>query len=366
MTRETKEKERQTRTGEWLPEFTPASDIIKYAAATQPQISRGQKTDDYYGVPLLKKPKWRWQIALYFFFEGISAGSFLTAALSDFFGGNRYRDLTRAGYYTSLLALLPCPPLLVADLGRPERFHHMLRVFKPSSPMNLGAWALSAYSLPATILAARQLIGDGHNHDEKGSIFNKLIPARSLSALGMPLSLTMLSYPGVLLSTTSTPVWSRSRFLGALMACSSFSNGMSAISFLLAVKGTEGSQSSERLEKLESIAGLCEGGVLAAYLITSEDAAQPLLKGRYAKHIWLGAIGAGLVLPALIRTSLSFRRRKQSRAVRIIRSALSLAGGLALKWAVTHAGRESALDTKATRNATRPSQSAPGWATGNH
>jgi len=43
--------------------------------------------------------------------------------------------------------------LLIADLGRPERFHHMLRVAKPSSPMSVGTWILTAYG-PGSGLAA--------------------------------------------------------------------------------------------------------------------------------------------------------------------------------------------------------------------
>jgi hypothetical protein len=35
---------------------------------------------------------------------------------------------------------------LVHDLGRPARFINMLRVFKPTSPMSVGTWILSAYA----------------------------------------------------------------------------------------------------------------------------------------------------------------------------------------------------------------------------
>src|SRR5438094_607000 len=36
-------------------------------------------------------------------------------------------------------------PLLIADLGRPARFLNMLRVFKPQSPMSVGAWTVAAF-----------------------------------------------------------------------------------------------------------------------------------------------------------------------------------------------------------------------------
>src|SRR5207237_3241016 len=153
-------------TTDWLPEYTPSADVVKMATANPATSEQADERDGYYGVPLLKRPKWRWEIALYFFFEGISAGSFLLGALADLSGNKRLRALTRAAYDVSILTLLPCPPLLIADLGRPERFHHMLRVFQPMSPMNLGAWTLTGFSAPVTAITAVRLISDGSSSDQ--------------------------------------------------------------------------------------------------------------------------------------------------------------------------------------------------------
>src|SRR5260370_29625036 len=153
-------KAKEKSTSQWPPEFTTRADIVKMTTSAQ-----ADERDGYYGVPLLKRPKWRWEIALYFFFEGISAGSFLLGAISDLSGNKRLRELARTAYDVSFLTLLPCPPLLIADLGRPERFHHMLRVFKPTSPMNLGAWTLTGFSAPVTAITALRLISDGSSRD---------------------------------------------------------------------------------------------------------------------------------------------------------------------------------------------------------
>src|SRR5207247_7304962 len=112
--------------------------------------------------PLLKRPKWRWEIALYFFFEGVSAGSFLLGALADLSGNKCLRKLARTAYDVSFLTLLPCPPMLIADLGRPERFHHMLRLFKPTSPMKLGAWKITRFYALVNTLVAILLICYGY------------------------------------------------------------------------------------------------------------------------------------------------------------------------------------------------------------
>ena len=353
-------KAKEKSTAEWLPDFTPSADIVKMATAKPATSAQADERDGYYGVPLLKRPKWRWEIAFYFFLEGISAGSFLLGALADLSGNKRWRKLARAAYEVSFLTLLPCPPLLIADLGRPERFHHMLRVFKPTSPMNLGAWTLTGFSALVTAIAALRLISDGSSKNE-----NKLVLRSGLGAVGLPFALTMISYPGVLLSTTSTPVWSRSRFLGALFACSSIGNGAAATSCALSLRNGNHSVALERLDKIESTARICEGGALVAYLVTSKDAARPLTKGRHSLLFWLGAIGCGLLLPVVLSDNRKHNKdHRRSRGKSIVRSALSLAGGLALKWAITHAGRESADDVRATRNATRPNTSAPGWGPG--
>ncbi len=92
----------------------------------------------YYNLPLVKKAHWGWEIVLYFFLGGIAGGSYLVATLADFFGIDK--NLVRAGRYLSFVCILASPILLIMDLGRPERFHHMLRILKFRSAMSLGTW----------------------------------------------------------------------------------------------------------------------------------------------------------------------------------------------------------------------------------
>jgi formate-dependent nitrite reductase membrane component NrfD len=325
----------------WLPEFASGGELMNTAGPERMRHA-GEDRGTYYDIPILKRPLWRWEIALYFFLEGISAGAFLLATMADLFADDEYDEMIATAHRLSFVTLLPCPPLLIADLGRPERFHHMLRMWKPSSPMNTGSWALSGYGLSVGLLAAKQLTGDGPLSEidplKKAS---QLVPSRALEAIGLPFTLTMLSYPGVLLSTTSTPIWSRNRFLGALFACSSISSGAAALSLILSLRGKSDGKAVEGLETFETVASLCEAATLGAYIVTSRDTAEPLTGGRYAKHFWLGAVGAGLALPTLLKLATP-KSRKQSRISTIFRSALTLAGALALKWAVVHAGRTSA------------------------
>src|SRR5438874_7344323 len=122
--------------------FSPVT--TRPPSQAQPDGRRGtayvNPRDAYSGVPILAQPTWGHQIAAYFYLGGISSGAFVLSALAGLAGGEQRMRLARTAHYVSFGAMLPCAPLLIADLGRPALFHHMLRIVKPSSPMNLGAW----------------------------------------------------------------------------------------------------------------------------------------------------------------------------------------------------------------------------------
>jgi formate-dependent nitrite reductase membrane component NrfD len=335
--------------------LTPSYDVLR--AATPDRV------DDpgYYGLPILKRPFWKWEIALYFFFEGVSAGAYVLCTAAALRNKDRYEGAIRTGRYVSFATMLLCPPLLIADLGRPERFHHMLRIWKKTSPMNHGAWALSAYGLVASLLAvlawpAQNLPGwlplSGLLRALLG-FAQRWAPERLLAVAGMPFALTMVSYPGVLLETTANPVWSHTHFLGPLFATSSLSSGAAALS-LLNYKSPNHAL-HQTLGRFEDISQAAEAVTLGLYLGTAQKATRPLIKGKQSRVFLLGAIGLGLVAPLLLRRSKSKVLRQG------VAPALTLAGAAALKWAVTYAGQESALDYElASKNA--PSASGePFW-----
>src|ERR671910_916152 len=107
----------------------------------------------------VRGPEWTWYILGYFFFAGLTGGSYFLASLLRLFGKPEDEPAARVGYYVSFVALLPCPVLLTLDLGQPLRFWHMLvnttpgelgLNFKLWSPMSVGAWALTIFGAFAT------------------------------------------------------------------------------------------------------------------------------------------------------------------------------------------------------------------------
>jgi hypothetical protein len=169
-------------------------------------MTDGGSFRSYYGRPVLKPPVWEWKIPAYLFTGGLSAGSALLAAGADLTGRPALRRAARLGGFGSLLASMY---LLVADLGRPERFHHMLRVAKPSSPMSVGTWLLMGYGPGSGLAATAELLP---------SALRGSAPGRLLSAAARPAGLAaaafapgVASYTAALLAQTAVPAWHDAR-----------------------------------------------------------------------------------------------------------------------------------------------------------
>ena len=97
----------------------------------------------YYGIPLLKEPAWTWEIPPYFFVGGAAGSAAVLGAVARWTG--RDLKLARDCRYIAAAGTALSSALLISDLGRPARFLAMLRVFKPQSPMSVGAWTLAVF-----------------------------------------------------------------------------------------------------------------------------------------------------------------------------------------------------------------------------
>jgi formate-dependent nitrite reductase membrane component NrfD len=305
----------------------------------------------YYDIPFLKKPVWSWEIGCYFFLGGLSAASYVLARVAERLGGRRYRAVTRAGTAVAAAAVLPCPALLIADLGDPSRFHHMLRVFKPRSPMNLGSWVLAGYSGIVLATAVREWRRGSWGRAEGPAVRAAVL---LLDAAGIPLALFFSGYTGVLLSGTSTPLWSRNPWLGPLFTASAISNGASAIRLALEFQpgaGQEPRQPPPDIQALETIdqaAHVAEAVCLAGYFSKAGSLARPLTRGKAAPFFW-GAV-AGLVLSEVLRHAPGRRTRRWGR---VAAAAAGIAGGFALKFGLQQAGAVSVSDPEASRQVSR-------------
>jgi formate-dependent nitrite reductase membrane component NrfD len=325
---------------------TPRASAGPVAGGASRTWSGSAKT--YYGLPLLKKAHWSWQIILYFFLGGIAGGSFLVSTLADLLQGERHRELIRAGRYLSFVCLLASPILLILDLGRPQRFHHMLRVFKLRSVMSLGSWGLTFFGLCCGLTTARQAADDGLlNWFPMLARLMKALPVKIIEGIGSFAGLFVASYTGVLLSSTAVPLWARAKYiLGPLFLSSAFSTALASLSFILSL-GRHNQHALEQLENAEIVSMSTELGLLAALPKVLGPLGKPLFTGRPGQLLQAGTIGSGLILPLLTRLSWKLARRASSRQMNIALSLLVLVGGMILRYAWIVAGRASADDPEA-------------------
>src|ERR1700684_1303732 len=102
----------------------------------------------YANIPITKVPSWEGMIAWDVLLNGMATGLFMAAAVSELAAPAVFTSVAKVAYPVALVLLLVDLVLLMFDLGDPLRFHHMLRVFKPGSPMSVGTWCLTIFCLP--------------------------------------------------------------------------------------------------------------------------------------------------------------------------------------------------------------------------
>ena len=277
--------------------------------------------------PMIKAPVWTWEIPLYFWLGGVASGSAFVALACDLAGDEKSARIARR---VSLGAVMPSPVLLIMDLGRPARFLNMMRIFKPRSPMSMGAWCLVAFSGVASAGVGLDLLG---RHRE----------ARVVGGANAILGGYLGSYTGVLLAATAVPVWARSRlFLGPIFVSTATATGAAATRLALVASGLpEGHTTRIALGKVET-------GAMSAELVLSTLNERRL--GRYGEALEQGKTGhAFRAAKWLVRTGLALRfaRSRTGRPAHDVASVLYLVAGLLFRFAWVNAGRHSAADHEA-------------------
>ena len=298
---------------------TPAPGLV----ADANRRMRGAPVSEVNG-PFLHAPVWSGMVATYFWFGGIASGSAFVSLACDAAGDHRSAQIARK---VALGAVAPAPLLLIADLGRPERFLNMTRIFKPRSPMNTGAWCLIAFSGSGALAVGCDLIG-------------RPTAARSLGALTSLFGSYLGSYTGVLLACTAVPLWSGSRtILGPAFVATATATGAAATRLVLVASGLpDGHPTRTALGTIETGSMLTELAISALGERRLGDAAHALARGRPGLYLRaaksLVALGISLRLVA----------RRTGPREHELASFMYLAAGLLFRFAWVSAGKASAED----------------------
>src|SRR3984957_9884702 len=205
-----------------------ANSSSQHALAKPPLPEQGGQSG-YANMPVTKVPGWHGIIAWDALLNGMATGLFLAAAVSELAAPAVFMRVAKVAYPIALGLLLVDIGLLVLDLGDPLRFHHMLRVFKPGSPMSLGTWCLTIFSLPLTAAAGFSLLAELGLDFEWARI--------TAVVLGLLPGFASAAYKGVLLSTNAQPGWKDARWLGGYLTNSALLMGCAELLVLSALMG---------------------------------------------------------------------------------------------------------------------------------
>lgn len=289
--------------------------------------------ENYYGRAVVKAPPWEWPIGLYLFVGGLAGGSSVLA------GGAALTDrplLRRNARFVALGAVSAGLPALVLDLGRPERFLHMLRVFKPTSPMSVGTWLLSGFGLSAGLAAAGELdrmTGGRIAPRALRPVLRALEGAGAVgaAALGGPLA----AYTAALLGDTAVPTWAATRKSLAYVFVSSATMASTGAAMVLTPTRETGPA------RVLAAAGVL-GDVVGMHVMKDqmhELEAEPLETGRPGRMLKLSE---GLAVTGGVAALLGGRSRPLA-----VLSGLALLGASALtRFGVLEAGLESVKDPR--------------------
>jgi formate-dependent nitrite reductase membrane component NrfD len=278
--------------------------------------------DSYYGRPVLKSPVWKQpDVPLYLALGGYAGAS---AILAEGAAASGRPGLERVARVGAALGVAGGTVALVHDLGRPERFLNMLRVFKPTSPLSVGSWILAPFGGLAAAAAGSVLTGRVPLLGRAAGV--------GAAALGAPRA----TYTAALLANTAVPAWHEAyRELPFLFAGSAASaaGGVALATAPLAESGP-----ARRMAVLGTATELVADARIETRL---GWLAEPYRSGRPGRlrtaSRALGVAGAaGAVLG------------RRSRTVSVASGAALATGSILLRFAVFQAGLASAADPKYT------------------
>jgi formate-dependent nitrite reductase membrane component NrfD len=283
----------------------------------------------YYDLPVIKAAPWKGFIPAYFYAGGVAgAAAVLHGALLMRAPDRRLAPLATKLRWIAVAGEAIGAGLLIADLGKPARFHHMMRVVRPTSPMNLGTWILSAAGATSALALAR--------HELAG----RADRMSAITAINMVAGAALTTYTGVLVGNTAVPVWKAMRV--ALPVMFAASAGSSAASLLeLAGSSSRREQQVVRRFAIATKSASLVASIAVQRAAGSGNVGAALREGR-AGQLWRGArwLKAASFVASVIPSRGGFLPR--------LAGVLGTAAGVTLRFAILEAGRASAAEPRAT------------------
>lgn len=292
---------------------------------------------------------WTWEVAMYLFLGGVTAGAMIFAAVMTLAGRDRLAPFA----CTRLAMLAP----IILSLGMTTLFldlEHKLFVFRfytsfqPTSPMSWGAWILIVI-YPVSVLQILSTLRDGYSF--LASPLDSLSAGRwvldwcdryrrQIAMVVIPCAVGLGIYTGILLSAFGArPFWN-SGVLGPLFLVS----GLSTAAALVAMLAREHAEKA-LFTRIDLVLILVELAMVALFLINLAtgsaqqiEALHSITGGAYTAVFWVLFVGIGLLFPLLLEL---LEISGVDKTLAALAPVLVLLGGYALRQIVLDAGQES-------------------------
>src|SRR6266511_625275 len=289
-------------------------------------------------------PEWEWLIMLALFAAGVASGTYAIMGLIHFAGDAGDRPVVDRMGLVPMPFMLITPVLLTLDLGQPGRFLNLLFtaggaaerpgpiMFNPNSPMSWGSWAMILFA-PFTLVAFLDSIQRlrGVRIPLVGWLSHNIV----WLGIGEILALATSAYSGVLINVTNQGVWSDTYLMGGLFIAFSELSGIAVAAIVAGMVGNARTASGVRTTLFGAalvsavLLGLFLGNLATLDARALSALATSLLVGPV---FWIGAVGAGLLLPLVTAGPMRLRIWQRTDQLMIV-GALVLLGVLAFRYA---------------------------------
>ncbi len=292
---------------------------------------------------------WTWEVAMYLFLGGLTAGVMIFAAAIALL--KKDEEAPFAAFRLALLAPV------VLSLGMTTLFldlEHKLYVFRfytafqVTSPMSWGAWILILI-YPVSTLQILSTLRRGFPvtapYVDRFTILSAIIDwceahRRQISLVAIPSGVALGIYTGILLSAFSArPFWN-SGVLGPLFLVSGLSTAAALVALLSRQKGEK--HLFTRIDLVFIVVELALVGLFLINLATGSapqiDALESITGGPYTMVFWVLFVGIGLVVPLLLEM---LEIRGMATSLAVVAPVLVLVGGYALRQVMIDVGQES-------------------------
>lgn len=296
---------------------------------------------------------WGSPIWLYLWLAGMAGGAFFAAFLADRLMGGTQKALLRLATYIGVPFAVIGVILLIADLGVPIRFWHLLAKFDAVSAMSLGTWILFVWVAAAVIMIILwnidRFIPSSISIDQTRPAVDRI--TNVLSWIAFIFGALLITYTGVLLASSNQPLWAASALVPPLFVASAISTGLAVVIITALVGRTQAISKNviARLSEADAIVIIIEMVILVGFAIWlgvsamggATEGLKLLTIGTLAPAFWVGVVLLALLIPL----GLELSNRGKEMTGRTVWLALAvpsicvLLGGLALRAVVVVGGQ---------------------------